>query len=66
MKSKKLTKKLTLNKSTVARLDHAQQGAVKGGYLATEFYGGCNTWHPVCYSVPRDCPTIVEFTEYCD
>jgi natural product precursor len=35
MKTKKLNKKLTLNKATVADLDKAEMGNVVGGVLTT-------------------------------
>jgi hypothetical protein len=53
MKSKRLNKKLTLGKITVANLGHGEQGAVKGGYWKTEIMGGCTSWHPVCPTLPE-------------
>jgi hypothetical protein len=68
MKSKKLTKKLMLRKSTVAVLDHLQQIAVKGGYWETAMFTGCYTWHPEagCFTQPAyRCFTILEETDIC-
>jgi hypothetical protein len=57
MKTKKITVKLTLNKSTVAVLGQEQQSAVKGGYLRTNLFLGCNTWNPICPTKPAGpCP----------
>lgn len=36
MKLKKLSKKLTLNKSTVAHLDSNKMSGVKGGWIPTD------------------------------
>lgn len=54
MKTKKITKKLTLNKLTVSSLNVTEQQAVKGGGYYTEMYGGpeCHTWHPACPTKP--------------
>jgi len=53
MKTKKITKKLSLNKSTVSTLDQAYQQAVKAGYYATALWTGCRTWHPECKTMPK-------------
>jgi hypothetical protein len=53
MRSKRLNKKLTLGKTTVANLGHHEQSAVRGGYWATEIAGGCKTWHPNCFTLPE-------------
>ena len=55
MKTKKINKKLALHKSTIAVLQDIEKGAVKGGYLPTEFYEYCKTWHPVCETRPYTC-----------
>ena len=52
MKTKKLNKKLTLSKITVAHLGNNEKSAVKGGYWATELHTGCTSWHPVCFTKP--------------
>lgn len=56
MKPKKLAKRLSLSKTTVAHLGSNEQRNVKGGYYATAYFGGCYTWHPNCPSKPYDCP----------
>lgn len=62
MKSKKLGKKLTLSKTTVANLEAKDQNAVKGGYWATEINTGCGSWHPACPTMPEwECPWASEF-----
>lgn len=48
MKTKKVNKKLSLNKTTIAALDNQEQQGAKGGYLPTVLWGGCYTWHPIC------------------
>lgn len=53
MKPRKLGKKLALGKTTIVNLEQKDQNAVKGGYWATEFYGDCTSWHPVCYTRPE-------------
>jgi len=58
MKSKKFTKKLTLNKSTVSVLDKAEEQKAKGGYYYTNFVDLCYTWHPVCWTRPTPCIEI--------
>ncbi len=66
MKSKRLNKKLTLAKTTVAHLGHGEQGAVKGGYYYTEIWGGCNTWHPNCFTRPElACNTDISVCKVC-
>ncbi len=53
MKPKKITKKLALNKSTVAILDNDQKIAIKGGYFYTRIgVANCRTYHPVCVTMP--------------
>lgn len=52
MKTKKLNKKLTLSKATIANLEQNEQSAVRAGYHDTEFHTGCFTWHPVCETRP--------------
>jgi natural product precursor len=53
MKTKKLGKKLALSKATIANLEQNELSAVRGGYYYTEFWGGCNSWHPVCFTKPE-------------
>ena len=52
MKTKKFTKKLSLNKSIIVVLQDIEKAAVKGGYRPTEIYENCKTWHPVCRTLP--------------
>jgi natural product precursor len=52
MKTKKLGKKLSLSKATIANLEHNELKSVKGGYYATKLWGGCTTWHPICFTEP--------------
>lgn len=54
MKTKKITKKLTLNKLTVSSLNATEQQAVKGGYFYTRINGGteCYSWDPICPTQP--------------
>lgn len=54
MKTKKITTKLTLNKTTISVLEQNQQTAVRGGYYWTAMFGGteCRTWHPICWTKP--------------
>lgn len=56
MKTKKIDRKLTLNKQTVTSLDTSEQQALKGGYLNTRLYGNCYTWYPYdgCYTKPQE------------
>lgn len=57
MKPKKLVKRLSLGKSTIANLGDTEKLAVKAGYWATEIYGDCTSWHPICFSKPEwKCP----------
>ena len=50
MKHFRSKKKLQIKKITVANLNYSEQKSVKAGYLPTQFWGGCYTWHPVCYT----------------
>ncbi len=52
MKTKKLVKRLSLGKTTIANLGDKEQREVKGGYWATAINTGCGTWHPACPSMP--------------
>jgi natural product precursor len=54
MKTKKLSKKLTLNKATISNLNDDQLNQAKGGEIWTEGYctETCNTAVTLC-----DCPT---------
>ena len=64
MKHSMPKKKLSIKKITVANLNFNEQKAVKAGYLPTNFWGGCYTWYPVCYTKPdytcRSLHTICE------
>jgi hypothetical protein len=53
MKTKKVTTKLTLHKSTIAILGQEQQLALKGGYNNTRINTSCPSWHPICNTRPR-------------
>ena len=50
MKSKKLTKKLALNKATISNLEIDEVRAIRGGYLATNLDATCYTWCAECYT----------------
>lgn len=52
MRPKKMSKSIALNKTTVANLEQSDQKAVRGGIYETKFFGGCASWHPVCFSEP--------------
>lgn len=52
MKPKKMSKRLTLSKTTIINLDQKEQNAVKGGIPETEIRGGCTSWHPICVTQP--------------
>ena len=59
MITKKVRKKLILNKTTITLLGNVEKGTVKGGYWETQINTGCYSWHPVCASKPLDqCPVI--------
>ena len=64
MKTKKLTKKLTLSKATIAMLDNKEKGNVKGGYLNTNFLDDCYTWDPVCPTLPQQTCRFQETQEF--
>ena len=68
MKAKKLGKKLTLSKTTIANLDQQEQRTAKAGYVATKIaiFGGCDSWMPLCYTKPvAQCVTIFSACEVC-
>lgn len=66
MKTKKMVKKIILSKTTIANLEHSEQAAVKGGYWKTELFGGCTSWHPVCFTMPAyKCNTELSICEPC-
>lgn len=58
MKTKKivLSKKLSLNKNTISKLDNRQMGHIVGGdsdncwslYTPCYMTYECHTWHPAC------------------
>lgn len=50
MKTKKLTKKLALNKSTVAHLNNSEKKSIKGGCAYT-YISACDT-RTECLSLP--------------
>ena len=56
MKSKKLTKKLALNKATISNLESREEMAIRGGYLPTILAETCYTWCAACYT-RATCPT---------
>lgn len=56
MKSKKLTQKLVLNKSTISNLESREEMAIRGGYLNTALDATCYTWCAACYT-KATCPT---------
>lgn len=60
MKPKKLVKRLSLSKTTIANLEGNEQNAVRGGYWATAINTGCGTWHPICFTKPH---WTCDFTE---
>lgn len=65
MKTKKITKKLTLNKKTVVNLDGTNMSGVKGGLVETYYTcptgftycrTKCVTECPLCPSMNTACP----------
>jgi hypothetical protein len=65
MKTKKLTRKLTLKKSTIADLAIQEKNDVKGGYLNTNLEATCYTWCGVCLTRASCVPTCY-YSCYCD
>jgi len=56
MKTKKFTKKLTLNKNTIADLSNEQLNQVKGGCASKPGETSCHTWtHTVLYTNCINC-----------
>lgn len=55
MKIKKLNKKLSLNKATVADLEVKDMNSVKGGYQSVE-HSACPTCETICF--PKCIPTL--------
>ena len=75
MKTKKIEKKLGLNKRTVSQLDNSLMGAVRGGEESVGPYTACETERPSCnpcgpertresdcYTCESDCRC---WTDYC-
>jgi len=63
MKTKKITKKLSLNKKTVADLNHGELKNAQGGYGPSVNYSNCLACTHSCGGTclntchPSDCPT---------
>ena len=57
MKTKKIEKKLVLNKTTISRLDDRQLGKIKGGFSWVWTCAPCDTlWNSCirCVIIPTD------------
>lgn len=65
MKTKKLTQKLVLNKSTVSNLESHEERAIKGGYLNTAIDETCYTWCGVCLT-RASCIATCDYSCYCN
>lgn len=50
MKTKKMSHKLSLNKTTIVNMGGEEQQRIKAGYLFTE-WGNCKTWNDDCITV---------------
>jgi natural product precursor len=63
MKIKKLTKKLALNKKTVANLDSREMKSLKGGVEYTVYNTNCDTCNDLsvvyCITAYYPCPTEI-------
>jgi len=55
MKSKNFTKKLTLNKKTIADLSNEQLNQVKGGCASKPGETSCHTWWKWCTQIYVTC-----------
>ncbi len=55
---KKFSKKLVLNKKTVANLDPENMSSVKGGIYYTNLQRTCNTWCNCATLYWFVCPTV--------
>lgn len=64
MKPKKLNKKLSINRITIANLSGGEQEEIRGGYLITECTA-CETWcnAHTCFTRPQVCGFTPDFTE---
>ena len=58
MKTKKLSRRLTLNKKTIANIGKEELSFVKGGYITASCPPGCQTNEIAC--TRAGCITLVE------
>lgn len=65
MSSKKLTKKLVLNKTTVSNLEAHEESAIRGGYLNTNLDATCYTWCGACLT-RASCVATCDVSCYCN
>jgi len=65
MSSKKLTKKLVLNKTTVSNLEAHEESAIRGGYLNTNLDATCYTWCGACLT-RASCVATCDYSCYCN
>jgi hypothetical protein len=65
MKQKRLRKKLTLNKKTIAGLDHLQISAVYGGIDTGESHCYCCDSENSCPITQTQDPTATVFPRHC-
>lgn len=65
MKPKKLNKKLSINRITIANLSGGEQEKIRGGYWVTECGTTCATWCAGrnCFTRPQVCGYTPEFTQ---